>query len=672
GLSIAIGLVVDDAIVVLENIVRHVENGVEPFAAAIQGVREVGFTVVSISVSLIAVFIPIFFMPGTVGLLFHEFAVVVSLSIIVSAAAALTIIPMLAARFIKHHPEDHEPPLWSRLFERSFQAVLNAYQRSLTWTLKRRWLMLLVALSTCGITVWLYMLMPKGFFPDEDISQVRAPVKAAQDISWPAMRALLLTLDTKIRANPYVTDVISNSGSSNNGFIFITLKPRDQRPPMAQVLESLRHDTASVPGAQVSFSAIQNLRLGGRGSNSRYQYTLQAVDYATVADWADRMQVKLRESPLLKDINSDAERRGLQAQVLIDKDKALALGVDMLNMRTVLDNAFGEVQVATIYAPQDNFPVIMQWADSYRGDETNLEYLKLRSKTGQLVPLTAFAKVQRIAANTSVNHQGQIAAVTLSFNLAPGVSLSQAVDEVQKVKDSLNMPSNVFGSFAGDAAVYQDSQSSQLWLIVIAIAVIYVVLGMLYESWIHPITILAGIPSAAVGALLSLRLVGLDLTFIAMIGILLLIGIVKKNAIMMIDFALEAQRERGRTPAEAIMESCTLRFRPIMMTTMAAIMGALPIALGLGRGAELRQPMGVAIVGGLIFSQLITLFITPALFLSLDWLQHKLGIGGGVTETVVASEIEVSQPFPQTGLHVAATGHPDAIVLPMQRKPPAA
>jgi hydrophobic/amphiphilic exporter-1 (mainly G- bacteria), HAE1 family len=592
GLTIAIGLVVDDAIVVLENIVRHIENGVKPFQAAVRGAREVAFTVISITVSLIAVFIPIFFMPGTMGLLFHEFAAVVTLAIAVSALAALTIIPMLAARFVRHD-HDEKIPAWSRAFENLLARLIHGYTQSLAWTLHHRKLMLSIAVGTFALTAWLYLIMPKSFFPEEDIGQVRASTQASQDIASPAMRDLQTRAASAVRENPNVQSVVAFNGSSNRGYMFITLKPRGERAAMPEVLASLRKSTADIPGFRVTYGAIQNLRLGGRSSASKYQYTLQSVDMDLLNHWGEQMLARMRQSPqVFTDLNTDAERNGLQARLILDRDKAHSLGIDMQTLREALNNAFGDRQVGTIYLTQDNYPVLMSFSDDFRRDENGLAQLRVRSKSGQLVPLSAFSRVERVRVNSSVNHQGQLPSVTLSFNMVDGVPLSAAVEEMQRIQQELNMPPQVFGNFTGDAAIFLQSQNSQLWLILIAIAVIYVVLGVLYESWIHPITILAGIPSAAVGAFLALKIMGLDISFIAMIGILLLVGIVKKNAIMMIDFALEAERRDGKAPHAAILEACALRFRPIMMTTLAAIMGALPIALGIGRRRRIAPAHG--------------------------------------------------------------------------------
>ena len=618
GLTIAVGLVVDDAIVVLENIMRHVEDGMAPHEAAIKGTGEVAFTVVSISVSLVAVFIPVLFMPGTIGLLFHEFALVVALAVLVSAAASLTLIPLLVPMFMAHDAHAPGPaPAWSAAFERGFARLLALYGRALDLALARRAAVLLAALATCLLTAWLYLAAPKSFFPQEDTGQVTVNVDAPQDMSYEGRLAVLKRIEAVLMKDPGVSDVASKVDHDTTN-LYLTLKPRGARPPLAEVLRQLRAETAFLPNVKVFFSPVQNLRIGGRGSKSTYQYTLQAVSPASLETWAARLVEELGRSPVFVGLATDSQRDGLEARLEVDRDKAAQLGVDLATVRATVYAAFGTRQVSTIYAPEDSYQVIMELEDRFRRDETSLEKIHVRSSQGALVPLSAFARVGRGPGTMAVNHQGQLPAVTITFDLAPGKSLSDAGAAIDAARHAIALPATVFGAFAGQAALFQQSQSSQLWLIAIAVAVIYVILGMLYESWIHPVTILLGIPSAAVGALLALRMTGLDLSFVAMIGILLLVGVVKKNAIMIIDFALDAQRRLGLAPDAAVRQACLLRFRPIMMTTLCAIMGALPIALGLGSGAELRQPLGVAIVGGLLLSQLITLFITPVLYVWFD------------------------------------------------------
>ena len=621
GLTLAVGLVVDDAIVVLENIVRHVEDGMPPFRAALQGAREVGFTIVSISLSLVAVFIPIFFMPGVIGLLFHEFAVVVGLAILVSAFVSLTLVPMLASRFLTDEDHKKRPGLLVRGFERAFDATLALYARTLDAALRHRWIVMGVAAATFAATAWLGAAIPKGFFPEEDIGQISVSTEAAEDVSFPRMVQLQEQAAAIFRADPNVAAVNSfngGTGSQNQGRMFVTLKPRAERRPMKEVVEGLRRTLRQVPGINVYMRPVQNLQLGGRPSKARYQYILQSVTADALHDWAQRLQERLRADPLFRDVTTDAQMRGLQAQLRIDRERANTLGVGVDAIRSALFSAFGERQVSTIYLPTDSYPVIMEVVPESRLDEGALSGVYVRANTGALVPMSSFATVDRTIGPTSINHVGQLQAVTVSFNLAPGAALGDATDRIAREKAALKMPESIITRYGGDAAVFQSTQGTQAILIVSALLVIYVLLGVLYESYIHPITILAGLPSAAVGALATLMWFGQDLTLIATIGILLLIGIVKKNAIMMIDFALDAQRHRGMTPAEAIREACVLRFRPIMMTTLAALAGALPIAMGIGAGAELRQPLGRAVCGGLVFSQAGTLYITPVIYLMLD------------------------------------------------------
>ncbi|MEI8170559.1 MAG: efflux RND transporter permease subunit [Rhodoferax sp.] len=621
GLTLAVGLVVDDAIVVLENIMRHVEKGVPPFQAALRGAREVGFTIISISVSLIAVFIPIFFMPGVIGLLFHEFAVVVGLSIVVSAFVSLTLVPMLASRFLSDEAHKKPPSRLVRSFERGFDAVLASYTRLLDLALGHRKSVLAVATATFFVTAILMVVIPKGFFPEEDIGQIQVSTETSEDTSFPEMVRLQERAAEIIRLDPNIAAVSSfngGSGAQNTGRMFVTLKKLNQRAPMKAVVEGLRRKLKDVAGINVFMRPVQNLQLGGRQSKAQFQYILQSVRADELNVWATKLQDQLRADPMFRDVTSDSQMRGLQAQLKIDRDRANVLGVSIESIRTALFNAFGERQVSTIYLPTDSYQVIMEVTPEAKQDESALGGIYVRSSTGALVPLSSFTTIERTVGPTSINHVGQLQAVTVSFNLAPGTALGDATAKIDAARDAILMPASVIASYGGDAAVFKNSQGSQAILVIAALLVIYVLLGVLYESYIHPITILAGLPSAAVGALATLMLFGQDLTLIATIGIVLLIGIVKKNAIMMIDFALDAQRHQGMTPEMAIREACILRFRPIMMTTLAALMGALPIALGIGAGAELRQPLGLAVVGGLVFSQAITLFITPVIYLTLD------------------------------------------------------
>jgi HAE1 family hydrophobic/amphiphilic exporter-1 len=626
GITIAVGLVVDDAIVVLENIMRHIENGMHPLKASLLGSREVSFTIISISISLVAVFIPIFFLPGPLGLLFREFAVVVSLSILVSAVVSLTLVPMLCSRFLPKHGQavTKERPITIK-FERYFNQVLAIYEKALDWALTNQKKVLQGALATFIITIGLFILSPKGFFPEEDIGQLFVTTEAADDISFNAMVELQNKAAEIVRNNENIEGLVSITGGpansgTNTGRMFVNLKPRGERAPMKKVLESLRKDLKDIPGLAVYLRPIQNLQLGGKVTKSRYQYILQSVGFEGINNWSNKITEKMRSDPaIFRDITTDSQLKGLQAQIDIDREKAASAGVTVADIRNALYSAYGERQVSTIYTSVNTYQVILQAANEYKQYETDLNGIYVRGRTSdKLVPLSSIASFRRTIGPTAVNHQGQVPAVTISFNLAPDVALGDATKKLEQYVKELQLPPSIITSYGGDAAVFQSGQSSQIILLLAAVLVIYVLLGVLYESYIHPLTILAGLPSAAIGALIFLRIFDLELTIIATIGILLLIGLVKKNAILMIDFALDAQRNQNMSPREAIRTACLLRFRPITMTTLTAVVGALPIALGLGAGAELRQPLGIAVVGGLIVSQFVTLIITPVIYLYLD------------------------------------------------------
>jgi len=620
ALTIATGFVVDDAVVVLENVSRHIEEGMSPFEAAMKGAREVGFTVVSMSTSLVAVFVPILLMGGIIGRLFREFAVTLSAAIMVSLVVSLTTTPMMCARVLRPQSEE-KPGRLSRFVERMFARLLQGYDRTLQWALGHRRVMLVALLGTVVMNIYLYVIVPKGFMPQQDTGRIMGNLVADQSISFQAMRQKLVNFVAVVRADPAVEHVVAftGGGQRNSAFFFVVLKPIAQRKISADlVIARLRRKLAHQPGATLFLQAAQDVRVGGRSANAQYQYTLSSDDLAELRAWEPRIRQALSRIPEIVDVSSDQQDLGLQTSLVVDRDAATRLGVNFSQLDSTLNDLFGQRQVSTIYNPLNQYHVVMEVAPAYWQNPSELNNTYIVSHTGAEVPLSALARWVPTNTSLAVNHQGQFVATTVSFNLPPGVSLSTAARAVESALLHIGVPSSIHGSFQGTAQAFQASLANQPLLILAALVAVYLVLGILYESLVHPLTIISTLPSAGGGAILALLITGTDFTIMAFIGVILLIGIVKKNAILMIDFAIEDQRRTGARAEDAIYRACLLRFRPIMMTTMAALLGAVPLALGHGDGAELRQPLGISIVGGLIVSQVLTLYTTPVVYLYLE------------------------------------------------------
>ena len=650
ALTVSTGFVVDDAIVMIENVVRYIEQGVPPLQAAYQGAKQIGFTIVSLTVSLVAVFIPLLFMTGVVGRLFNEFAVTLAVSVVVSAVVSLTLTPMMCGRLLRPLHQETKPLLFVRLFESAFRRTTAGYKRTLAWALRAQALVLLIAVGTLVGTILLYIVIPKGFLPAQDTGVIVAITEASQSVSIPAMAKLQARFAEAAQADPAVSGVVSFVGAGsinptpNSGRVTIALKPQPDRDPVKVVQARIQAMADTIPGLSVFTQPVQDIQIGTRISRTQYQYTLVDTDAAELAAWAPRLLARLKQLPALRNVATDQQDEGLVTRVDVNREAAQRLGVSMQTIEDVLYDSFGQRQISTIFSQANQYRVVLEADPSWQSNPASLLRLRVPgvlSAQGQsttsgatvsgaaqsLIPLSAVATITKTVGPLAITHEQQFPSVTLSFDTAEGVSLGDAVEAVRTAELDLGMPETVTGSYSGDAAEFQRSLSSEPWLIGAAVVVIYIVLGVLYESTIHPVTILSTLPSAGIGALLALMAFGLDLSLVALVGIVLLMGIVKKNAIMMIDFAVEAERERGLSPEVAIEEACLLRFRPIMMTTFAALLGALPLVLEHGTGSELRFPLGVTIVGGLLLSQLLTLYTTPVIYVTFERLRMRFSGG---------------------------------------------